>query len=145
MYAGSRDLGTGGGNLSITLQHLYGYCKEQAQKWWGLQFNIEIIIEKRKWRRQRACFMFRREYKDGRKICTPLRIKINQAVIDELTEEAVYCIMLHELTHWALCVQGKPFGDKDQEFIDEIKRVGSQLSGYRYEKKQQEQHQMSMF
>lgn len=106
----------------IDLKALYAFAKEQAQLHWNREFDIEIELVQRKWRRRQACYSIN--------LATGISlIKMSAITNARLTWEQVQGNLLHELVHWHLHTTGQPFGDDDIAFAQECLHVGAPFSG----------------
>lgn len=61
-------------------------------------------------------------YSDGSK--TPSRIQLNKYFVENNDPVTVVDVLRHELVHYACFMLGKPFGDGDAYFENELKRLG---------------------
>lgn len=101
----------------LTEKQVLQKCEEFAQKWWGLKFNVPISINKRLTR-----VLGRYEHTRDNK---PLLLTIAYATLKDYKPETIDSVILHELTHWALGISGKPSTDGHPIFERELKRVGA--------------------
>jgi SprT-like protein len=111
-------------NGDVSLETLYAWSDELAQKWWSRSYTDTIQLTNRRWARTNGRFWasipvgvekisfieFSRKRNAGR------------------TMEEVKGTLLHELVHWHLFTSGKPHRDSDREFVEECLRVGAPIS-----------------
>lgn len=109
---------------TLTLEDLETRAREYARLFWGREFDIPIVVVDRYWKRWYGVYIV--EY--GK----PVSITFSQKRMYGMTESMVYDTLLHELVHWHLHTSGRPFDDRDEEFILECRRVGATLSGSKY-------------
>ncbi|QOS97568.1 hypothetical protein JNUCC42_13310 [Brevibacterium sp. JNUCC-42] len=111
------------GDLSV--DELYRMADELCQKWWGIQYDGVLSLVNRRWKRVVAYFMPVKLEENGEWIgCVRFSSRRNK----ERTKSEVRSALLHELVHWYLWKQGKPYMDDTQEFVVECKRVGAPFS-----------------
>lgn len=111
------------------LQELYDYAKEQANKWWNREFDIQIVLISTNWRRQRGCYT---HYQNNSK---PPFIKMSSIVNARRTKQEVFATLLHEMVHWHMHTSGLPYRDSDEAFVHECLRVGASISSTKIAKK----------
>lgn len=102
----------------FNLYQLNKLAKEYAMKYWGMELNCPVVINGRL---TRALGYYKYWIKDNR----PHRIELAKRLIENYNEVSIIEVLKHELTHWALHQQGKPFDDGHPVFEAEIIRVGS--------------------
>ncbi|MGG3803140.1 SprT-like domain-containing protein [Metabacillus fastidiosus] len=109
-------------DLPPTLNELYEFARQKAKELWNREFDISIVLYKRKWRRRLAAYCV---YLDGSQ--KPF-IKMSQIVNQSRTRKEIFDILLHEMVHWHLHTTGQPFSDGDQNFVAECLKVGAPIS-----------------
>lgn len=102
----------------FTVAELYDHAREMSLYHWGTHFDGTIEMVERDWRRQQAVIFFPTKH-----------IRFSRPVNQRMGKEKIMETLLHELVHWWLYTQGKPYGDSDPEFIQECVRVGAPISG----------------
>lgn len=113
---------------NLNLEDLILFAKRKSFELWKRDFDIEILLVNTRWKRMKGCYVV--NFKTGVNY-----IKMSKHRNSEFTESEVYDTLLHEMVHWHLHTSGKPFGDGDKEFVEEILRVGSSFSGTNKAKK----------
>lgn len=98
-------------------------ARELAQEHWGMKLNIPVV-ENGRLTRSLGLFYYDYDQNDRKKII-PLRIEIAKRLLKNYERETIVGVLKHELCHWALGVQGKPFNDGHPVFENELKRVGA--------------------
>lgn len=73
----------------------------------------------------KACFNPRLRTTGGRYLPRQRKIEINRKYLVELGMEELIGIIKHELCHYHLHIEGKPFGHRDQEFRTLLKETQS--------------------
>lgn len=58
----------------------------------------------------------------------PLRIELSGRLVDYYDDNIIVDVLKHELIHYMLCVQGKPYSDRSHEFIKTCKANGVSLT-----------------
>lgn len=59
----------------------------------------------------------------------PVKMELARRLLENYSDETIESVIKHELTHWALSVQGRPFDDGHPVFESELKRVGAHTTG----------------
>ena len=60
----------------------------------------------------------------------PIKIQFsNRLINDGYSEQTIDSVILHELTHWYMYINEKPFDDSDREFKAQAIKVGASLTG----------------
>ena len=93
-----------------------------SEKYWGLEFNI-MVVENGRLQRSLGRAMFTVNRMTGK--VTPKRIELSKNLLTNYPDEIIVDVLKHELCHWALAVQGKPYNDGHPVFENELKRIGS--------------------
>jgi SprT-like protein len=96
-------------------RELYEIAREFLDKEFNMKLEIPIFISNR----MKIMFGYfqRRNNKSW-------KIQISQEFINTHPREHVIDVLKHELVHYALFEQGKPFRDGQQYFEDTLKRLG---------------------
>jgi SprT-like protein len=102
--------------MKMTITEMENYCKENAMKWWGLKFGFIPITVNSRLKKVGGRFIFNKSK-------SIMRIEMSEQVMKYATRQTIEKVLLHELTHWALCKLNKPFLDNDAYFIKETIRV----------------------
>lgn len=108
----------------ITQIQLENKVQQFSQEFWGISCNLPIIINGRL-KNKLGRYHWR---KNGNKV-TPLRLEFSRNFLEKYNEETIDGVVKHELTHWALSIQGQPFKDGHPVFERELKRVGAPSTG----------------
>jgi len=114
-------LTNGGLQISVTLETLEDVAKTFLQKEYGLKLDIPI---KRNNRYRTTMGAFLREYDDDSKEYLPSRIEIAGWVLERCHIEVVFDTLYHECVHYALHALGRQFHDGQDDFENELKRLG---------------------
>lgn len=110
-----------------TVHQMKTVADELSLKYWGQRFPEEIRINGRLTRSLGRCH-FRRNNNTGE--ITPSRIELaGRLVSGNYSEQTIMSVLKHELCHWFLAYQEKPFRDGDPVFEAEIKRIGAHSTG----------------
>lgn len=96
-------------------RELYSISREFLDKEFGMKLEIPIFINNR----MKSTFGY---FKYKGKIAW--QIDISKELIDTYPREVIIDILKHELVHYALFEQDRPFLDKDKEFKDTVDRLG---------------------
>lgn len=96
--------------------------KDFAQEYWGMEVNLPIKLNGRL---TRALGMYRSQRSRLTGQITPVRFDIAQRLLENYDEATINGVIKHELCHWALSVQGKPFSDGHPVFERELVRIGA--------------------
>lgn len=99
-------------------------AKEFAKQYWDMDFNVPIEVNSRL-TRALGRMRFKVSYQYRRKIYTPNKLELAARLMENYKDETIISVLKHELCHWALAVQGKPFEDGHPVFEREIIRVGA--------------------
>lgn len=110
------------GSGDLTIEELYKYANELTQRNWGIPFDADIELVNRKWKRCNGYLSI--NTKENKQV-----IKFSKIRNSERTKQEVLSTLLHELVHWRLYNEGKPFNDEDVHFVEECLRVGAPISG----------------
>lgn len=97
-------------------QMLENKCRTFAEEIWGLKLNIPVEVNGRL---ETALGRFIHTSKD-----VPIKLEFSKR-LQKHDEFTIDKIIKHELCHWALCLQGKPYEDYHPIFEAEIKRINS--------------------
>ena len=103
----------------ITNEQLTKRVNELALEKWGVRFSLPCEIVKN----LNANGMFSAEF-DGYGKIKPIGMKISYNLMQYYPKDIIDGVILHELCHWILLLQGKPNGDEDIEFFIEMEKVG---------------------
>ncbi|WP_341875963.1 hypothetical protein [Defluviitalea saccharophila] len=101
------------------MNNLQEYVNKLALANWNREFNlpVEVVAD------LDAHGMFGGEFSPlGLRI--PIGMKLSKDLIDHYPDYIIDGVILHELCHWFLFITGKPCGDTDIEFVEEMFRVG---------------------
>lgn len=96
--------------------------KDFAQQYWGMEFNLPVNLNGRL-TRALGYYKSRRNRQTG--VVIPVKIDIAKRLLENYDEETIDGVIKHELCHWALSVQGKPFQDGHPVFERELRRIGA--------------------
>lgn len=110
----------------MNLNEINKLAKEIATEYWGLDFNIPIEISGKL---TTALGYYRSQINRVTGKRTPIKITLAKRLFGNYSKETIIGVLKHELCHWALSVQGKPFKDGDLVFERELKRIGSHSTG----------------
>lgn len=100
-------------------------AKEYAMEYWGMRLNVPVLENNRLTRSLgRMCWQ-RNNYLNK---YTPLKIDLSGRLLRNYSDETIISVIKHELCHWALLVQEKPFSDGHPVFERELQRVGASSS-----------------
>lgn len=120
--------------IKFTEEDIKLMADELADKLWNVKVDVPIRISGR----LTSVFGHYKYRNVGSKI-VPIEIKLAKRLVEgDYKYSTVESVLKHELCHWYLSITGKKFGDMDDDFSDEIKRIGSTLSftlqgsGYKY-------------
>ena len=105
---------------NMTERELMMVCKKFAKEHWGMDFNIPVKVSGRMTVTLGAFYHSRK---------TPTKVVFSKNLIQNYKPSTIKSVILHELTHWVLFMQNKPFKDTDRTFIQEAKKVGASLTG----------------
>lgn len=97
-------------------------ARELAQQYWGMKFELPVVENRRLTRALgRMCFIRNRNTGE----IVPTRLEIASRMFGNYKPETIESVLKHELCHWALAVQGKPFEDGHPIFERELRRIGA--------------------
>ena len=99
---------------------LYDIAREFLDKEFDMKLEIPIFINSR----LKRTFGYFKHTKNS-----ALQIDISQELINTHPREVVIDVLKHELVHYALFEQKKPFGDGDKYFKDTLDRLGVSRTG----------------
>ena len=102
----------------MNLEELYAAANKFAQTHWGIPYTGKIELVNTKWKRVGAKVILGK---------TPI-IRMSKKTNERLGPDVVKQCLLHELVHWYLYTNGKPFADDAEEFVKECVRVGAPFS-----------------
>lgn len=108
----------------MSVKTLEQKAKRFAKEYWGLDFNLPI---KTNGRLSRGLGQY--IHITNGNFTKPIRIEISKDLLAKYNEETIDSVIKHELTHWALSIQGQPFKDGHPVFEKELKRVGAHPTG----------------
>lgn len=106
----------------VSLYELYCFAREKSMEFWGREFDIEIELVNTYWKNQNGSYIY--YIQEDRSV-----IRMSSKRNMYRSKEQVLSTLLHEMVHWHLHTIGLPYHDDDKEFIEEIQRVGSHISG----------------
>lgn len=102
------------------IYQLRQYANKFLKDVYGMELSIPLQLNGRM---QRTCGWFRHtRYRDGRDI--PNCIELNKFFVENNEPTTVLDVLRHELVHYALFMQKKPYRDGDYVFESELKRLG---------------------
>lgn len=99
---------------------LTALANELSQTYWQIGCTVPVV-----WNGRLSSTMGRFCYTERKKKRQPLRIELSKKAARQLDKETLIAVLLHELCHYHLFKQGKPFSDHHPVFEAEIKRVGA--------------------
>ena len=95
--------------------------RQYAKKWLMDNYNMELIVPLQlNGRMQRTCGWF----KHKRAWNMPTCIELNKFFVENNEPTLVLDVLRHELVHYALYMQKKPYRDGQAMFENELKRLG---------------------
>ncbi|SEB46467.1 SprT-like domain-containing protein [Paenibacillus sp. GP183] len=106
------------------VEGLTNLARDIAMKYWGLDFNIPVIINPRLKRSTYGRFIYNKK--------TPLRIEISGYSIRNLYITEIIDLMKHEVCHYACFIMQKQLSDGSRFFEGELKRINSTSAGLSY-------------
>lgn len=106
----------------MNVNDLTKLAKEFAMEYWGMEFNVPIIINNRL-RNSLGRMCFNLERLTGKII--PTKLEMAGITLSNYNNNTIIGILKHELCHWALAMQGKPFNDGHPVFEKELQRIGA--------------------
>ena len=103
-----------------THKEIVDFAKAQLAYWWGLDLKVDIEINTR----------FSKSLGRYSTINDkPLSLEFSKRLFEHYPNHIIQEVVLHELCHYACHVLGRGYHDKDLDFKQEIKRIGSHESG----------------
>lgn len=119
-----------------TIEGLEKMCKEIAKKYWELDFNIPVTINRRlNHTYGRYLFKYVRD-QNGKVIKgVPTGIEISGKSFNNFSKFQMLDLLKHEVCHWACHVQGKPYSDGTRHFESELRRINASSTGVDMQKK----------
>ena len=106
-----------------TQKWLQGKVQEYSQQYWNMDCKIPVKINGRL-TKTLGYYKYFRGF--GSKLPSPVRFDFAARLLDgSYKQETIESVIKHEVCHYALSQLGKPFGDKDWNFLLELKRIGS--------------------
>jgi SprT-like protein len=115
--------------------------RQYAKKWLMDNYSMELIVPLQlNGRMQRTCGWF----KHKRAWNMPTCIELNKFFVENNDPTLVLDVLRHELVHYALYMQKRPYRDGQATFENELKRLGvvsqSTINKYTIESKPQTKH-----
>lgn len=107
-------------HTELTNQQLGMLAQQLSQTYWQAPCTIPVV-----WNGRLSTTMGRFFYLTQKKKRTAVRIELSRKAARHLDRETFIKVLLHELCHYHLFKQGKPFSDHHPVFEAEIKRVGA--------------------
>jgi SprT-like protein len=101
--------------MNMDGRELYSIAREFLDKEFDMKLDIPIFISNR----MKTMFGYFQ-----RRNNVSWKIQMSQEFIETHPREHVIDVLKHELVHYALFEQGKPFRDGQQYFEDTLKRLG---------------------
>ncbi|MFF2531537.1 hypothetical protein ACFVS2_21755 [Brevibacillus sp. NPDC058079] len=102
----------------MELDELYSTANELAQIHWNIPYTGKIELVDARWKRTGAKVILGK---------IPI-IRMSRSVNERMGSEKIKQFLLHELVHWYLYSNGKPYDDDAEEFVKECIRVGAPFS-----------------
>lgn len=123
-------------NIEHTLELI---ARELAYEYWGLDFDLPVIINGRLKASGGRCHshVYRAGTADQEIVPYKIEISLNTIITSYMVSgELDYAIevLKHELTHYALWVQGIDHEETSLNFLEEINRVGAVYQGVTFSK-----------
>lgn len=110
----------------------YQELVEEACRFLKENYELELEIPIRFNARLKAKLGIFRYTKDNGK-CVPNQIELSINLIKYYPKEVIFDVLRHELVHYALCRLEKRFHDGDNDFENELRRLGITGTGiYEY-------------
>lgn len=91
-----------------------------AKKYWNLDFKLPVYITDNPERGLGAFISLNKK---------PFRIELHTNLIENYADKDINGVLLHELCHWAMYVQGLEWEDGTETFENELKRIGAPATG----------------
>lgn len=107
----------------LTVKELEDYAIKYMQEEFALEMGIPIKLNGRL---TKGLGQFVYSYNEG-----AVKIELSKKLVQYNDNETVLDVLYHELIHYALFLQGLPFDDRDQTFIEacESRNVGLTKTG----------------
>lgn len=104
----------------LTQYQLEMYAKKFLKDNYDMEMEIPLELNGRM---SKTLGWFRyTQYRDGRQVAR--RIQLNKHFVENNDPVTVVDVLRHELVHYVCFMLGKPFGDGDAYFENELKRLG---------------------
>lgn len=107
-------------HTELTNQQLSVLAEHLSQTYWQQRCTIPVV-----WNGRLSTTMGRFCYSLQKNKRTAVRIELSKKAAQHLDRQTFIQVLLHELCHYHLFKQGKPFSDHHPVFETEIKRVGA--------------------
>lgn len=104
----------------LTLTQIRQKVNQYAVEYWGMHFNTEIRVNARL---TRSLGVYK--YRKVNNFVRPVALELSKNLLTRYNDEVIDGVIKHELTHWALSIQNKPFEDGHPVFEKELLRVGA--------------------
>lgn len=97
--------------------------RQYANKFLKENYDMELAVPlDLNGRMKTTCGWLRsRRFASGRN--TPIKIELNKFFVENNEPTVVLDVLRHELVHYVLCAQGKPYSDGHPVFENELKRL----------------------
>ncbi len=103
----------------LSREELEKICKEYCREIWNMDIVCPITIDGRI-KNSLAYF----QHYVGRKK-SPVAIKFSKRLVENYSNETIKDVILHELCHYVLYMQGKKYKDGDTDFETELRKIGA--------------------
>lgn len=107
-------------NPDFSAEKLAQLARTLSLKHWNKDCLIPV-----EWNGRLTASMGRFAYKVRGKERIPIKIEMSKHAAKFLDQETLSKVLLHELCHYHLFIQGRPFADHHPQFEKELERVGA--------------------
>lgn len=99
---------------------LISLAQNLSQQFWQKKCEVPLVWNGRLSRTMgRFCYFIQKKKR------IPLRIELSKKSVPLLDQQTFNAVLLHELCHYHLFIEGKPFADHHPLFEAELRRVGA--------------------
>ncbi len=107
--------------MAMTVFQIRQRCKQIAEQFWGLNFDIPVEISKRM---SSTMGQFTHIPSSKTSPSKAVKLTFSYDLLVNYKEDTIESVIAHEVCHWALFTLNQPNKDKHPYFESELKRVG---------------------
>ncbi|GAA0357958.1 SprT-like domain-containing protein [Bacillus horti] len=106
--------------INVDSEKLEDLSQKLSLHFWGKRCDIPVL-----WNGRLTKSMGRFMFSSRGRTRTALRIELSKHAVRFIPPEIFIAVLLHELCHYHLFIQGQPFEDGHPVFEEELRRVGA--------------------